>query len=369
MNTKRNSNFELLRIIAMFLIIIYHIYCHCISVQLTDGSLITKMNNGWFCEPQFFKQLLILNLISPLGKIGDTIFILISGYFMVNKGKDVDIVKVSKKLLLQQGFAAVVLVISSFLLFKVVQPSFKVTMLEINTFNGMSWFAGYYFLIILIAFLGLNKFLEGTSKENYIKFLMITFTVSQLDWIGAILDRFSKGLLTVVTGVFVYSLGGYIRKYDVFSNIKSYVFGVVIIVANLFVCLSGYNADQNAIGDFGTGMFIQEIPDYADNHIVPILIGISLFELFRRISIDQNRIINFLGGATFMAYLIHDNDFVYSIWRSKDWITLIYNSPARYIVEHVIYALCTFAIGVIIYALYLLVCRLSKNCIRLVIKS
>ena len=45
--------------------------------------------------------------IMPFGLIGNALFILISGYFMVQKGKSIDLVKISRKLLMQLGFAAV----------------------------------------------------------------------------------------------------------------------------------------------------------------------------------------------------------------------------------------------------------------------
>ena len=57
----RNSNIELLRILAMFMIIIFHISDHCVKVQLTDTASMLRMNNGLFCEPVFYKKLLLLS--------------------------------------------------------------------------------------------------------------------------------------------------------------------------------------------------------------------------------------------------------------------------------------------------------------------
>ena len=45
--------------------------------------------------------------------MGNTIFIVISGYFMVSRGTRLNLAKISKKLLLQQGFAAIVLTLGS----------------------------------------------------------------------------------------------------------------------------------------------------------------------------------------------------------------------------------------------------------------
>lgn len=40
--TGRSANIELLRIVAMLMIIMYHIICHCVNVQLTDGASIAR---------------------------------------------------------------------------------------------------------------------------------------------------------------------------------------------------------------------------------------------------------------------------------------------------------------------------------------
>ena len=81
----RSSNMELLRICAMLMIILFHIVRHCVSIQLTDGGSIARWGNGLFNYPAFYRKLLILVSIMPLGIIANAIFILISGYFMINK--------------------------------------------------------------------------------------------------------------------------------------------------------------------------------------------------------------------------------------------------------------------------------------------
>lgn len=75
---------ELLRIIAMIMIIAYHIFRHCIYIQLIDINSITTLGNGWFSYPSFFKRLCILAIISPMGQIGNAIFLIVFGYFMVD---------------------------------------------------------------------------------------------------------------------------------------------------------------------------------------------------------------------------------------------------------------------------------------------
>lgn len=67
---KRDSNIELLRIVAMLMIITFHIWCHCINISLTDY---VGRGNDYFCFPGFSKKLLILVAIAPMGQAANAI--------------------------------------------------------------------------------------------------------------------------------------------------------------------------------------------------------------------------------------------------------------------------------------------------------
>ena len=190
MMVKRNSNIELLRIVAMIMIIAYHIYYHCVWIQLTDANSIARLNNGLFNTPAFYRKLLVLITISPMGPVANTIFIIISGYFMVSKGKTLNLIKISQKLLLQQGFAAVLLTLGSTLSLVLFHHKF-VNLITINAFNNMSWYVGYYFGIIVFANFFLNEFIDKLDKIQYKKFLLVIFAITQFNWLGGGVKFFS----------------------------------------------------------------------------------------------------------------------------------------------------------------------------------
>lgn len=352
---KRNSNMELLRIIAMLMIIAYHIFRHCMYIQLTDINSITMLNNGWFSYPSFFKRLCILAVISPMGQIGNAIFLIISGYFMADK-KSIDLTKTSEKLLLQLGFATLALGLISIFSYKYV-TAFPIKLMPFNSFNWSSWYIGYYFIVIVFAKIFLNKYLAKAKQKDYLMFLISLFAITQFSWTRSIIQNLGNGLETLCIGVFLYSMGGYIKKYNPFSTIKTWVIIATIIITNLIVISNFYIDTANNILAYSQtpeNIFIQYIPVYENYQFIPIILGIALFELFRRIKISNNKIINFIGASTFMVYLIHDNDFVYEIWNSKDWITLLNNSLIRFIVTFGIWSLITFIVGLILYCIYLL---------------
>lgn len=375
---QRNTNIELLRLIAMFMIVVFHIVDHCVVIQLTDTDSIARLGNGLFNYPLFYKKLFILNSIMPLGKAGNAIFLIISGYFMILKGKEINIVNISKKLLLQLGFAAIMLVLASTATYYYnIRSLSNLNLVNIKIFNGMSWFVGYYFLVILIAALFLNRFLISLDKKGFITFLITLFAVVEFTWSSGVINDLANGLSTLCTGVFLYSLGAFIQKYDPFERVRTYVFFLVIGMTYVLIYISGYNNAETNIKNYflndKTGNlvqpFFQSISKYNDSSIVVILIGLCMFEIFRRIKVPTSRTINFLAKSTFMIYLIHDNSFFYSIWGNKDWITTLYNTPGRFVISLLKWSIATFLTGVFVYILYILAGKIFMSCRWIFIKK
>lgn len=361
---QRRSNLELLRIVAMLMIIAFHIYWHCVSSQLTDPDSMERMGNGLFSVPLFYKKLLLLTVFSSFGRAANVVFMTLTGYFMVAKGREIRLIPIAKKLLLEQGYAAVLLLITSLLVFRR-NPDSCTTLTEINLFNSMSWYVGYYFLVMLLARLFLNRYLEKLERKQYRLFLFALLCMTQFKWIIKLLNGVTGNLVILVTGVFLYSLGGYIRRYQPFARVRTWaIFGVIAGIYTLLF-LSTYAGVQDRIQDYyreaSTDPFIQYIPNVGDNSIVAILLGLSLFELFRRIKMPCCRGINYLGGATFMIYLFHDNSFFYSLWDKQDWITLLCMHPIGFLLRYGAWTVRTFVYGLIAYLGYRLLCRLCRK--------
>lgn len=354
MKKQRSSNFELLRIVAMFMIVLYHIYIHSISGQLTTGE------TGLFTTPQFSKKLTILALIAPMGMIGNHIFILISGYFMANKdSEDIHLEKVAKKLIIQQAIASIVLVISSVLAYRVLRGNgIPVRVISGKCFNSMSWYIGYYFLIILFGKLFINRFISTLDQSKYLYYLIVLFTCTQLSWILNTIISISDGLGRILIGIFVYSLGGYLQKYGYSLKVKTRTLLGILLLVNLWFIVTYYtDTTDNAL----IGVSTQTIPFYELYHVVPLVTASTLFELFRRIPIFYNKCINYVGGATLMMYLLHDNELFYSLWNSQDWISLLYYSPIKFMAKYIIWSMGVVFVGVVIYTFCLKIINVTYS--------
>ena len=232
-------------------------------------------------------------------------------------------------------------------------------------FNSMSWYVGYYFLVMLLARLCLNRYLEKLERKQYRLFLFALLCMTQFKWIIKLLNGVTGDLVILITGVFLYSLGGYIRRYQPFARVRTWAIFGVIFGIYVLLFLSTYAGVQNRIQDYyreaSTDPFIQYIPNVGDNSIVAILLGVSLFELFRRIKMPCCRVINYIGGATFMIYLFHDNSFFYSLWDRQDWITLLSEHPMGFLLRYGAWTVRTFVYGFIAYLGYRLLCRICRK--------
>lgn len=346
----RYANFELLSIIAMFMIVMYHIVCHCVEGQLQSSSSI-------FNEPVFFKRLLILNTIKTFGIIGNAIFILISGYFLVNRKPDhINMAEISKKLLFQLGFATIVLVFVPTVL-HALKSDVYIVMNNITRFNTTSWFVGYYFVVVLCGAVFLNRFLEKLDAKKYAAFLLVLFAVVQFSYSGALAEHLMEGLRTVLNGIFLCSLGGYIRRYNPFKNVRLYVLPMLIFCVYGLVWISGYNVTETNIEAYmikeSTESFAQSVPSYENYSIVIIILSVCMFELFKRMHIPEKRLFSFLGKATFMVYLIHDNSTFYKLWGLRNWVETLEESSVLFVVNLLKWSVYTFGTGVLVYVLYI----------------
>lgn len=349
----------------MFAIILFHLVDHCISKQI----LTIQSDHVNFDQPIFYSILFIVQLVYTFGPIGNATFILISGYFTCCADKKINLIKTTKKLLAQLAFICIVLMISSQIVRQLV-PDKYINTLSYGLFNNDFWYVGYYFIVIVIAELFLNKFLSKLDKRGYSVFLIVLFALFQFTWSGGVLNGTIGNGKTLGAGIFLYALGGYIRKYKPFDRIRTWVFFLVIVLMYALVWLSYYNTVSLSIDNYNKKgeSFSQPLVGYSNEHIIIMILTVSIFELFKRMPEFKSKIINFFGASTFIIYMLHTNSFFFNLWKLKDWVDLLYNHKALYVATYLGYGLATFALGVIAYALYIGISKLCKKSSKLFVK-
>lgn len=344
---ERNSNFELLRIFAMILIVVFHIQYHVYGKE------------GFEYDNVFRMRYFVIQAVMPLGRIGVNIFLLISGYFL-GKSK-INIVKSIKKLFLQMLFATTILLVSAFIYNNIHASVDEMDTMgySVNYINGMAWFVGYYIMIIILAKYFLNDYFARLSKERFLTFLAILFALTTIGWLGDLLDGFSSGLRIGVAGIFVYSLGVYIREYNPFAKIRTVVLLLIPVIFYIGLYMSYYNMELKKITDWlmeedkkPKEEFIYYFDGFRNYNFLTIVLAVVLFELFRRIKIKNNKIINWFASGTFMIYLMHESDVFRRIWLNIDWLEILDKSKKAYAAEYIKQVIITMCIGWITFACY-----------------
>lgn len=296
---ERLSNFELLRVIAMTMIIGHHLAIH--SGFEVDKSLI--------CFNRF-----VLEFLQSGGKFGVVLFVMISGYFSIKK-TDFKL----KKLLTLWGMVEFYSV-----LFAVchVLTGGGITLNELKSvifplISEEYWFITAYFLLMIISPV-INRGLLQLSKEEFSKFLCIIIFV----WtVIPIIFNISFQGNNVIHFFVIYTIGGYLRLYG-FKFTERWIFTKCLVVGILgYLCLFL----SCVIIDY-VGIYVEMVRPYSQhlfktNSFFLIVIAVIIFSGFKKLNLCCNNINNF-AKLTLGIYLIHDNRYI----RPFLWEKLFHNS-------------------------------------------
>lgn len=287
--TKRQGNFELLRIISMVMIVTLHYLKKGGLLSANEGSVVYYF--AWALEA--------LCLISVNS------YVFISGYFTKSKtfklNKMLDLwiqtLFISVCIYLIAGKAGV---IKGF-----TWDSFLASFLPITT--NSYWFITTYFVFLAIA-----PFLVYiTDSINQYQHKIVVFTLLfitsvlptvffKVEWL-----RISKGY-HIIWFITLFFLASYIRKYDCFKR-KPAVYGLLY-----FLCCTAAFALRFAVKAVSLHFYKKDLGEtffMRYNMFFIFLASLFLFLAFKNISIKGekiNKIITFFSSAAVYVYIIHE---------------------------------------------------------------
>ena len=168
--TDRQSNYELMRIVSMLMIIGYHLSVHGVMYKYSN-----TFNNGidklvvW--RKGSFTNQCITSFLQPGGEVGVAIFFMLAGYFLIDRKKGVNLQKLVCQGLFY-GVIACLIVASAF--FLGVRPGLTkaIFILEaciesiISPYSNW-WFLGTYILVISTSWI----------KVDCVEFLFLGFVI------------------------------------------------------------------------------------------------------------------------------------------------------------------------------------------------
>lgn len=303
---KRDSKYEVLRLIAMLFIVLCH-YSWDVKWNNSD-------NMQRFLHIQFF----------PLGQIGVYLFILISAYFLSKRETNIKAsINRVVPLWIKTVFYSWLFVLLNFIFhFKPFNVKDIIVSIFPVLFNNY-WFMTCFILLMMLLPV-LNWMIQDLSKkeiEFYLVILILFIVIIPI--LKPNNAPFGEPWSTSLLGV-VYLIGGYIRKYKI--NLKIIYCCLLILLGlvgeylSMFILKSHVDTDDFLCGmtRFSYGIF-------------PLLVAIGIFELSQKMKTFYNPIINFFASNVLAAYLITDNIFFKDfLWNQLLRINTFGNVYAKY---------------------------------------
>ena len=294
----RQSCFELLRIIAMMLVVAGHFGSHSgFDFPANEFSF-----NRWWIE--FFEI---------GGNISVNVLVLLSGYFRIQSQgpKTAKLIQLWLQLFFYSMGIYLIFVVAGkdpLSIGEIIRRALPVSFMQ-------WWFASTYLVLTLFSPY-LNRLLRSFSRRQYLGFLTLSF--------------FCCSLMPTLTGqafesnhltwfIFLYALAGYIRLYGVKTRLSA---GKLIGLSVICVLLTFSSVLLLETLSLRFAILQNKIFYFYDIQRIPLLIISLLFFLgFSQLQMKTNRKLNQFAAAMFGVYLIHDHEYI----RYYLWLDLFHN--------------------------------------------
>lgn len=308
MRKQRDSGVELLRIIAMLLIIIGH----CLGDDL--GSVLSKVE---FCSLNYY----VLWLMEAYAVVGTNCFVLISGYYLPDS--NISYRKILKLWGLVFFYSIVTYVISVVIGINTISIKALITAL-LPVLNRNWWFVSVYFCLYLLSPF-LNRYVSSTTTTELRKLVIILLVLfSVVPIIFPIKDTFSSGGGTgIVWFITLYFIAVYIRRIEDNIKLSSKALAglfVILIFAMFTSKIVIAHVTSKMLGSpMGTSLL------YQNNSVLNVCAATMLFLALKKVNFTRKvgKAICYIASFSFSVYLIHNTPFLNRwIWKVTEVINL-----------------------------------------------
>lgn len=338
---QRKSNYELMRIVLMFMIVFWHLIVNIIFSHNTTAVAMI------FCN--LLHYLLIIHIDA---------FVILTGYFQSSKEK-ISIKKIIKMNNHAYFYKIVFLLIflifgikelSSVEIFRIIQPI---------TLYGQYWFITIYILLYIVSPY-INMLLNKFTKKQYRNFIITLFLISSI--IPTITHEMAyptRSGFSLLNFILLYSIGAYFKKYPIdksiilsryTSDFRRVIYLSIFILCALMNFLTYYfsftligteNKILCELANIITGM------RYAYNNPITIIEASAFFLYFGEFKINS-KLINSISRVMLDVYFIHDNELVRKLYTNINSYTQSKVIRLRDVFYFLVAALCIFIICIII---------------------
>lgn len=290
----RDSRFEALRIMCMFMIVISHF----------------ALRGNWVGK-RLFKPMTIVHFLSldALGPAGAVCFFIITGYFANNKSQNLNlqIKKYNRKVFNVWGEMFFYSAIIASLLFILGYDNMSIVKLIKDFFPFIFneyWFVTCY-ILLLVSKPYLDILLSNIDERQLLRLIGVLF-ILQVPALLAnpMINEFLLAVLGYLTGATISHLDD-----EKLSKIKSkYLFGCCLVI---------YTLDLLSIYFMAFLGFPYEHAAHFTTYILAYLLAVFLFLIFLKLPSFHNKFINYVAGSVFAVYIITEqNNFRDLLWHN-----------------------------------------------------
>lgn len=294
---QRSSNFELYRIIVMFMIVCHH--------YVVNSRLLEVLGVNASSSASLFYYIL-----GAWGKTGINCFVLITGYFMCSSSITL---RKFLKLILQVYFYDIVInVIFAFTGYH--QFGFKESWMLLWPLKGINSNFVSCFLMFFWCIPFINVVIHNINKRQHqylIALLLFGFSIVAIPPLN-----YTVSINYVTWFGVLYIVSSYLRLYPVRydKNTKFWFFGTLTSIVIGFLSIL-YRLDR---GDDAPYDYISD-----SNQILSLSIAVCSFMLFKNLRIPQSRFINAIASTVFGVLLIHANSDIMRQWLWQDVVDCV----------------------------------------------
>ncbi len=318
----RQSNMELLRVVAMLMIITLH--------YLDKGNVLPE-----FADMSTANHY-IAWLLESFCFVAVNIYVLISGYFLTTSKFTF------KKLALLWGqilfYSWVIggIFLLTGMAGEEATSLYELIFVALPVTAGHYWFATIYVLLFAVSPF-LNVAIEKMSKQQHRICIVVLVTIFSL-WntvLPMTIPLADGEGMDIAWFVCLYMIAAYLRKYPEDRKRKGYLYALGYVLCSVLVfgvgiALLFVDSVTGKLGGYATNW-------YAYNSF-PVLVGsVCLFVAFTKLEIKSggvSKVINMLASATFSVYLIHEHRYLRYLW--QQWLGVEQSASQPWMVLHLL---------------------------------
>ena len=311
----RDSAIDLLRIIAMFFIVAHHFAVHSgFDFSGFEPSGLIWVNQLW------------VEFLASLGKLGVTLFVLISGYYLSarNRFKTGKLIYVIVTMFVFSLILGLIYIVFD-------QPEITPYLIRLTFFpNGMRlwWFMTFYLLLYFLSPF-LNRLIVSMGKKLHLFLIVVLILLWSVlpTLIGVGYGATELGLFSAL-----YLISAYIRKYEVVFKLRASV-GILCACGVFFLCFGLHTAIsripvENPLIDQIASWFALGLFDFGQ-----ICIAVILFLSFRNLCMHPCKWLGLMGGSTLLIYLLHDHHFIRNVLWIR-WLRIAEKAAAPWFIPY-----------------------------------